>query len=128
MGRYPTQSGGRIVPVTELGFEIVPHERRHTTNHHMWFNRASYQDTRIKQVFRGLLPHVVTLPVYQHQELHDIYSAPVIPKEVHMVDVLEEYMALNGVLDVVREKKTNQVYQIEPDQWQQIKGLYRSAA
>jgi len=121
--RYPVRNG-RIVPVTDLGYDIVPFERRQTTNHHMWYNRVDYMDTRYKQVFRGLLPHVVTMPILQHLDLHDNFSPPKQPTDLVMIDVIEEYLSLNGVIDCVRERKTNETYQIEPEQWQQIRGGY----
>lgn len=118
--RYPVRNN-RIVPVTELGYEIVPHERRLTTNHHMWFCRTDYMDTRYKQVFRGLLSHVVTMPVLQHHDLHDEFSAPKQPSPTVMIDTVEEYLDLHGVIDVVREKRTHETYQLSAEQWQQIR-------
>lgn len=122
--RYPVRNG-RVVPVTELGFEIVTPKRRVTNNHHLYFDRAWYQDKRYRQVFRGLLPHVVTLSISDHEELHDRYSAPIMPPDIQMIDTVEEYLTLNGVIDVVREQRTCEVYQIQTEQWQGIRAQYK---
>ncbi len=127
MKRFPV-SNGLAIPVTELGFNEVAHKKGFTTNHHIYYCREQYKDSRVKQIFRGLLPHVVTLPVLEHTLLHERYSAPVIPRDSLMIDVIDEYLSLNGVIDVVREKRTNETYQIEMNQWESIKGVYRVAA
>jgi len=124
--RWPVRNG-LAIPTAELGFEEVPHQRRLTTNHHNYWSRAQYQDKRYKQVFRGLLPHLTTLPIEVHEQLHEKYSPPIMPRDSLMIDVIDEYLSLNGVIDVVYEKKTNQTYQIETEQWQSLKGLYRTA-
>jgi hypothetical protein len=121
--RYPV-SNGKIVPVTELGYEIVPPQRRVTNNHHMWFDRAWYQDKRYRQVFRGLLPNVVTLSISDHEDLHERYSAPIMPTDIQMIDTVEEYLTQNGVIDVVREHRTCETYQLLPEQWAKIRGGY----
>lgn len=123
--RYPTRNG-LIVPPSELGFETVPHKRRETSNHHAYFNRAEYRDVSYRRIFRGLVTNVFTLSIYDHQELHEVYSPPVMPKDIQMIDVVEEYLASNGVIDVVREKRTCNTYQIESDTWQNIKSQYGS--
>jgi hypothetical protein len=125
MPRYPLRNG-LALPVTELGYDVVPYERRFTTNHHLYFNRANYQDKRYRQIFRGLVSHVVTMPLHQHMDLHDNFSQPVMPSDSLMVGVIDEYLHMNGAIDVARETKTNQTYQILPDQWALIKLTYRS--
>lgn len=118
--RYPTRNG-LVVPITEIGFDEVPHERRRTTNHHLYFCREWYTDTRYKQVFRGLLSHLVTMPIEQHQELHKIFEPPKIPKDSLMIEVVDEYLFIHGQIDVVREKRTNETYQVTAEQWQNIR-------
>ena len=118
--RYPVRNG-LAIPTEELGFERVPHQRRLTTNHHSYFCREQYKDSRVKQIFRGLLPHVVTLSISDHMELHERYSAPIMPRDGLMIDVIDEYLSLNGVIDVVREKRTNETYEILPEQWNLIR-------
>jgi hypothetical protein len=60
--------------------------------------------------------------------LHEQYSPPPIPRDSLMIDVIDEYLSLNGVINVAYEKRTNQNYQIGSEQWQQIKGFYRMVA
>jgi hypothetical protein len=121
--RYPSKNG-LAIPVTELGFEVVERQRGVTTNHHNFWNRCRYQDRGVKQLFRGLVSNVFTLKNEDHELLHNRFTPPVIPRTELMIDVLDEYLALNGVINCVHEKKTNEVYQIESDQWQAIRGGY----
>ena len=123
--RYPTFSDGRIVPVTDLGYDIVPFERKYTNRHHYWYNKSEYQDKRYKQVFRGLLSHVAVMPLIQHNDLHDNFTQPRMPSDIAMLDVIEEYLSMYGVIDVVRETRTCETYQILPDQWNSIRATYK---
>lgn len=124
--RYPTTKAGIAVPPQELGYDVVLPERRKTSQHHLFFERRMYQDSRLHSVFRGLVSNVYTLPNTQHNELHERYSAPRVPTDTQMIDVVEEYLSLYGVIDVVREKRTHETYQIESGTWQNIKSQYRS--
>jgi hypothetical protein len=120
MGRYPSKNGIAL-PVIELGYDVVPFERRKTTNHHRQFDRAWYMEKRYRQVFRGLLPHLDTMPIDQHIDLHDRYSAPIMPPDSLQIAVVDEYLFMHGQIDVVRESKTNETYQITADQWARIR-------
>lgn len=77
-------------------------------------------------MFRGLSSRVVDMWIIDHNELHERYSAPRVPTDIQMIDVVEEYLSLYGVIDVVREKRTHETYQIESGTWQNIKSQYRS--
>lgn len=124
--RYPTSKSGLALPPNELGFEIVPHKRRETTNHHNQWERKAYAGTRYRQIFRNLVSNVYTLSLHDHEELHEIYSPPVMPKDIQMIDVVEEYLATYGVIDLVREKRTQDIYQVTSDQWDAAKRQFRS--
>jgi len=123
--RYPVNRQGLALPVQEVGFEVVQHQRRLTNRHHLQFERNNYTSP-LQRVFRGLCSRVVDMRIIDHNELHETYSAPRIPSEVAMIDCVEEYLATYGVIDVVREKRTHQTYQIESGTWQNIKSQYRS--
>lgn len=123
--RYPVNKQGIALPIQEVGFEVVQHQRRLTNRHHLQFERNNYTSP-LHRVFRGLSSRVVDMWIADHNELHERYSAPRIPSEVAMIDVVEEYLSLYGVIDVVREKRTHETYQIEPGTWQNIKSQYRS--
>lgn len=127
MGRYPSKNGIAL-PVQEVGYETVPHERGKTTNHHRQYTREQYRQTRIGQVFRGLLSNLDILTLPDHVNLHNRFAPPIMPSEVQMIDVVEEYLFLHGQIDVVREKKTNETYPIFQDQWNVIRdrGAYGS--
>lgn len=120
MGRYPSRNG-LAIPVTELGYSVVEPQRRVTNNHHLYFERNRYRQP-IHQLFRGLVTNVYTMYIHDHTELHEKYDRPFVPELSKMYDVLEEYIALNGVLDVVKEQKTNQTYQVTTDQWELVRG------
>jgi hypothetical protein len=62
--------------------------------------------------------------VAEHQELHDRFSYPLRPPDGLMIDVLDEYLALNGVLNCVKERKTSVVYQVQPEEWDFIRSGY----
>lgn len=123
--RYPVNKQGIALPIQEVGFEVVQHQRRLTNRHHLQFERNNYTSP-LQRVFRGLSSRVVDMWIADHNELHERYSAPRIPSEVAMIDVVEEYLSLYGVIDVVREKRTHETYQIESGTWQNIKSQYRS--
>lgn len=124
MPRYPRQNG-LALPIESIGYEIVPRKRGSTTNHHMYWNRASYFNVPIRHQFRNLIDHVVPMEIGQHAELHNRFTPPVIPRTELMIDVLDEYLALNGVINCVREKKTNEIYQIQPEHWQVIRATFK---
>ena len=123
--RYPVNKQGIALPIQEVGFEVVQHQRRLTNRHHLQFERNNYTSP-LQRVFRGLSSRVVDMWIADHNELHERYSAPRVPTDIQMIDCVEEYLSLNGVIDVVREKRTHETYQIESGTWQNIKSQYRS--
>lgn len=123
--RYPVNKQGIALPIQEVGFEVVQHQRRLTNRHHLQYERNNYTSP-LQRVFRGLSSRVVDMWIIDHNELHERYSAPRVPTDIQMIDVVEEYLSLYGVIDVVREKRTHETYQIESGTWQNIKSQYRS--
>ena len=121
MSRYATRNG-LAIPIEELGYEVVERQRKLTSNHHRQFPREAYKETRPRQIFRGLVTNVQTMWIPEHADLHERYSAPVMPSDFLMIDVVEEYLAMNGVIDVVCEQKTNEHYQVTQQQWDRIIG------
>ncbi len=124
MSRYPTDKRGIAISPLELGYTPVEHKRGVTSNHHHQYEKRRYQATRIHQLFRGLIINVTPLYISEHNELHREYEAPRVPDIITMQDVLEEYIAINGVLDIVREHQTNQTYQVTTDQWELVRGAH----
>lgn len=124
--RYPTRSG-LALPPSELGFTEVPYKRGETNRHHLYFERQRYSGIRWRSVFRNLVDHVVTLPIEEHNNLHDRFTGPKVPRDTLMVETLQDYLDEHGQIDCVREKSTHEVYQIHEDEWQLIKGIYRAA-
>lgn len=123
--RYPVNKQGIALPIQEVGFEVVQHQRRLTNRHHLQYERNNYTSP-LHRVFRGLSSRVVDMWIIDHNDLHERYSAPRVPTDIAMIDVVEEYLSLYGVIDVVREKRTHETYQIELGTWQNIKSQYRS--
>jgi hypothetical protein len=112
MSRYP-QSSGILVSPYELGYtqpsKVELSLRRRTQNHHGFWPRRNYE-TRVQSVFRNLVSNVYPMLVEEHNGnsgLHDRYDPPRMPSEVQMIDVLEQYIAENGVIHAVHEKRTN---------------------
>ncbi len=126
--KYPTR-GGLIIPPVELGFHApTPEEyntRRLTTNHHAYFERHRY-DIRHRAVFRNLVTNVYPLLAVEHVSLHEQFDAPKRPHDSLMIEVLDDYLVMNGVIECIREKQTRQTYQIQPEEWRHIKRGYRS--
>lgn len=120
--RYPVTSSGLAVPVQELGFEVVPHVRKETNRHHLQFSRSNYVNDPVRRIFRGLADRVVELNMEDHHNLHERYCAPKMPSEVAMIDCVEEYLSVHGVIDVVYESRTQQTYQVDADRWNLIIG------
>lgn len=124
MSRWPRQAG-LALPIQEIGFEVVQPERRLTSQHHLYFPRANYHNIPIRHQFRNLVDHVQTMENSAHSELHRRFTGPPVPRTELMIDVLDEYLALNGVINCVREKKTNDIYQIQPEHWQVIRATFK---
>lgn len=125
--KWPTH-GGLAVHPSELGYQTVEPERRRTNNHHIYFERQRYRDVRWRSIFRNLVDHVVTLDMTEHNELHRAYSGPKVPNDTLMIEVLQDYLDQHGVIECVREHDTNSIYEIQPSEWEFVKGLYRVAA
>jgi hypothetical protein len=127
--RYPTRNG-LIIPPSELGFSVPSPEalerRGAVTTHHGYYERARYIDVRFRCVFRNLVSNTYNLLAEEHTALHEDFDAPKRPKDVLMIDVLDDYMALHGVIECIREKKTRTTYQIQPEEWRHIKRGYSS--
>jgi len=118
--RYPVNRQGLALPVQEVGYEVVAHQRRLTNRHHLQFERTDYRSP-LRRIFRGLSNRVVDMYIPDHNDLHDRFSAPRIPTDIQMIDCVEEYLSINGVIECVKEKKTHQTYEINSEQWQAIK-------
>ena len=127
--KYPTHRNGLIVSPYELEYTQPTDrdiERRRTTNHHLYWTKQQYGTTAIRHTFRNLVDHVEPLLRREHEGLHDKYTPPPIPHEGLMIDVLDEYMALNGVINLVREKATNEVREMSAAHWEQTRLNYKS--
>jgi len=121
MSRYPVDERGIARPVQEMGFESVEWERRKTNNHHRQEPRVEYQRSQIAHWVRGLVPHVETMWIPEHSRLHNQFKPPVMPSNSQMIYVLDEYMFTHGVLDVVCERATNQIYQVNQEQYEKVR-------
>lgn len=129
--RYPTRNRLIISPY-ELGYhQPTPVElgtKRLVTRHHGYFNHARYNDVRFHSVFRSLVDHVFPMLGEEHNlghnSLHGTYDAPQRPPDALMIEVLDDYLALNGIIECVREKQTCSTYKIQPEEWAHIKKGY----
>ena len=130
--KYPTRNGLIISPY-ELDYTEPTQadiERKRTTMHHGWWTARDFGRTAIGATFRALETNVYPMLRNEHNQgtdtLHDKYSPPPMPHVGLMVDVLDEYLALHGVIDLVREKSTSEIREMSADQWNQTRLDYRS--
>ena len=125
---YPTRNGLIISPY-ELGYAVPTLEQLNTRKvvniHHGYFNRMRYHDERYKSVFRNLISNVYPLLFNDHQCLHEDYDQPKPPKPQAMIDVVEEYLSIHGIVECIREKQTRQTYVIQPEEWFNIRDGYK---
>lgn len=128
--RYPTNRLGLVVLPSELGFAVPTPEqlavRRLTTIHHGFWERARYNDVRFRSVFRNLVTNTFPLLADEHLQLHEDYDAPKRPKDSLMVEVVDDYLTMNGVIHCIREKHTRSCFEIQPADWINIKKGYQS--
>lgn len=127
--KYPTRRSGLIVPPAEIGLTVPTPEqlqtRRVCTVHHGYWERHRY-DIRHRAVFRSLVTNTFPLLAEEHVDLHEKFDAPKRPRDSLMIEVLDDYLVMNGVIECVKEKATRQVYRIQPEEWTVIKKGYRS--
>lgn len=114
--RYPL-SHELARPVQELGYTVVPDERRKTSRHHLYFERTNF-NTPIGRIFRNLITNIVTLPNEQHQDLHRRYKGLIVPATGLMVEYVDDYLQEHEMIHIVSEKRTKQIIDITPDQWE----------
>jgi len=120
--RYPTSPEGLALPIQELGYEVMPESARYTQGHHFYWEREWYQP-RPRQVFRNLVGHVVRMSPRAHEELHERFGPPLMLRDWEMIDYLDDVIAQNGLLEVHKERKLRETYQIMPPEWEAIKEL-----
>lgn len=119
--RYPTTDKGLAYPVQELGYEVAPYSRRRTSNHHLYFERRKYMGSQVAKLFRGLAPHVQTMWIPDHCQLHQDFEEPRIPDRKLMKMVLDDYAQEHGELHIVREQNTNEIYTIGVEEWRLLR-------
>ena len=127
--RYPTNRLGIARSPYEVGFTVPTAEhlnvRRLVTIHHAQFERNRY-DNRYRSIFRNLVTNVYPLLADEHAELHHDFDAPRRPRDSLMIEVIDDYLVMNGVIECIREKQTRQTYSIQPEEWRHIKRGYHS--
>jgi hypothetical protein len=126
--RYPSRDGIIVSPY-ELGLTVPTPEHRKLRNnvnvHHGWYERRMYQDTQFRSVFRNLIVHTFPLLIIEHHELHGDFDPPKRPEDSRMIEILDDYMAVNGVITVIRESCTRDTQDISIDRWHSIKDSYK---
>ena len=122
MRRYPVNENGLALPIQELGYEVMPDENRRTQGHHFYFEKDWYS-TRPRQVFRNLVGHVVRMRPVDHQSLHERFGPPLMLRDWEMIDYLDDVITQNGLLEVHKERKLRETYQIMPPEWEHIKEI-----
>ena len=118
MQRYPT-SQGLALPITELGFEVMPESARRTQGHHLYFQREWY-NTPIRLIFRNLVGNVARMRPVDHQELHSRFGPPAMLRDYEMIGHIDDLMTDDG-LQVHKERKLRETYLLTPDRWEREK-------
>jgi hypothetical protein len=118
--RYPIDGMGLALPIQELGYEVMPDENKKTQGHHFYWEREWYLP-RHRQVFRNLVGHVVRMRPVDHDELHHRFAPPLMLRDWEMIDYLDDVIAQNGLLEVHKERKLRETYQIMPPEWEVIR-------
>jgi hypothetical protein len=118
--RYPVSENGLALPIQELGYEVMAESDRRSNGHHFYFEREWYLP-RHRQLFRNLVGHVVRMRPVDHQDLHERFGPPLMLRDWEMIDYLDDVIATNGLLEVHKERKLRETYQVMPPEWEAIK-------
>lgn len=129
MRRYPTRNGIPISPY-ELGYtKPTPEDygiRRRVNIHHGVFPWSKLREHSISIVFGSLVTNTFPMIATEHNmgrfNLHHDYEPPVLPSLDRMVDVVDEYLALNGIIDCRNHGNTNEMYQVTAQKWDRLVG------
>lgn len=134
MSHYPVQKGGLIVPPQELGFSIPTPEqmgvRGECSIHHGYYPVNRFNQTRYGSVFRNLIVNTFPMLNVEHNDgqrtLHTRYREGVYkPNDGVMIDVVDEYLAMNGVVHCIRENHTREIYEIQRKDWLNTRQAYK---
>lgn len=101
---------------------MVAEDTRRTQGHHLYFLREWYAQTRTRNIFRNLVGHVVRMRPVDHQELHNRFGPPLMLRDWEMIDYLDDVISQNGLLEVHKERKLRETYQVTPPEWEAIRG------
>lgn len=134
--RYPTRRNGLIVPPAEIGFTVPTVEQLQTRGltsiHHGYYPAPRFDSERYASVFRNLIDNTYPMLNVEHNQgkptLHSRYREGVKrPSDSLMIEVVDDYLMMNGVIVCVKEHRTCSTYQIQPEEWRHIKKGYRNA-
>lgn len=131
MNRWPMRNAVPVSPY-EMGYtiptEVDLKTKRRTNNHHAIFPWANVVGNEILRTYASLRTHVFPMLAIEHNvgnfNLHSEFDPPKLPRLGEAADVVDEYLALNGIIDCVCHKKTINTYQITEEQWTRIRGRY----
>lgn len=119
--KYPTRNG-LIIPPYELGFTCPEvYTKGKTNNHHGYYYKEAYVHSSISEIFANLVQNVYIMDMREHVKLHNTYDPPVKPKEELMIDVIEEVLAVTGVIQHVSYTNTHKIHEVTTDRWNIIK-------
>ena len=120
---YPTRNGLIISPY-DLGYTRPTNEdlqiRRRVTIHHGNFTKAAYSSTWVGHVFRNLVSNVYPMLNSEHSALHERHSPPKPPERTLMIDIVEEFLAEEGIIRIVKEKNTHDFTDLSRERWNQL--------
>jgi len=138
MNRHPSSQGLAVISY-ELGYAQPTPEQLHVPDlvqmHHRYHSRAWYQPESDgygawRQVFRNLEAHIDPLFTTDHNRgfrgsIHDRYAPPRMPKDAQMIEVVEEELAIHGVIFIHNFRRSEPPRIMPAYQWKTITKRYK---
>lgn len=136
--KYPSVDGLAINP-NELGYFTPTNEQIYTGGlvemHHRyhfsrWYDPESDGYGAWRQVFRNLEVNIDPLLTGEHNKayrgsLHERYSPPAMPKDVVMIDFVEQELYTNGMLLLHNFRRSMPPKVMSAAQWSATRKRYR---
>lgn len=115
---YPTRNGLIISPY-ELGCTVPTRER--TNIHHGYWPWNKLGDHFISRTFGSLITNTFEMIPEEHNigrfSLHHDYSPPKLPNFTTMVEVVDEYLDIQGQIDCIKHNSTREQFIVNREQW-----------
>lgn len=127
--RYPTHQDGLAVCVYELGYSRPPEALLSVKGlfnvHHLYWPHSKLNNDPVMRIFKDAFANTRLMHAREHNTgkdtLHTEYDPPRIPKLGTMIDFLDEQIGTFGVIDCVKQNKTNEHVFVTACEWERAK-------